>query len=264
VIHWYFSGLEIPDRVTLYDLLILSLQEKDVIFSFNWDPLLLQAFARNINVKQLPKIHFLHGNVGIGICIKHKRAGYIGNKCSVCGDYFSPSKLLYPIKSKQYREDPFIASEWGALDEYFDNAFVMTIFGYNSPTTDFLAKEMMLKAWRQNKKYELNEIEIVDIKDKRLVRKNWNDFLFASSWEPRIKSHYAIFKSIRHTLSFRHARRSTEAWGDAIMMCDPWSERRMPKFRNLEKLQAWVKPLVDEEIDFIDKDISIKKYKKSR
>lgn len=42
----YFSRLELPDSPTIYDYLVLSLTDKDVIATFNWDPLLLQAYVR--------------------------------------------------------------------------------------------------------------------------------------------------------------------------------------------------------------------------
>lgn len=42
----YFASLEIPDYPTIYDYLILSLTGKDVIATFNWDPLLIQAYKR--------------------------------------------------------------------------------------------------------------------------------------------------------------------------------------------------------------------------
>lgn len=40
----YFDSFEIPDTPTVYDFLILGLTEKDVIATFNWDPLLVQAY----------------------------------------------------------------------------------------------------------------------------------------------------------------------------------------------------------------------------
>lgn len=39
----YFNSLEIKDVPTIYDHLVLSLREKDVIATFNWDPFLVQA-----------------------------------------------------------------------------------------------------------------------------------------------------------------------------------------------------------------------------
>ena len=37
----YFGGLQIGDKPTIYDHLVLSLRKKDYIATFNWDPLLL-------------------------------------------------------------------------------------------------------------------------------------------------------------------------------------------------------------------------------
>ncbi len=45
-IHHYFSEIEIPEAPTMYDYLILALRKKDIIASFNWDPLLLQAYSK--------------------------------------------------------------------------------------------------------------------------------------------------------------------------------------------------------------------------
>lgn len=54
-----FRSLELPDKITVFDYLILSLTEKDIIISFNWDPLLLQAYRRNTIVGNLRNWHFL-------------------------------------------------------------------------------------------------------------------------------------------------------------------------------------------------------------
>jgi len=247
----YFSSLKIPDEVTLYDELLLSLQKKDAIFSFNWDPLLLQAYSRNHTLKELPSIHFLHGNVFVGVCYKDRRSGYINNRCSVCGEKFSPSKILFPIKEKEYNSDPFIQNEWEALRWYLDNTFIFSIFGYSAPTTDVEARELMKDAWTENKRNELNEIDIIDIRKREIVEENWKGFIF--------QSHGGIFDNVRDTQSFRYARRSCESWGDAIMQCDPWSENNLPKFKELIDLQNWVKPLIEEEINFRENDIPIKK-----
>ena len=62
----YFAALELPDTPTLYDHLILSLRPKDVIATFNWDPFLWHAAARNHHFGKAPCLLFLHGNVAIG------------------------------------------------------------------------------------------------------------------------------------------------------------------------------------------------------
>jgi len=250
----YFSILKIPDEVTLYDELILCLQKKDVIFSFNWDPLLLQTYSRNIVMAELPQIHFLHGNVLVGICERDRRSGYLGNRCSICNEVFSPSKILFPIKKKDYNKDPFIENEWKALYHYLDNSFIFSIFGYSAPTTDVEARNMMLHAWEKNKRHNLNEIDIIDIKTRDEVEDNWSDIIY--------KGHGGIYKSVRETQPLLYARRSCESWGDAIMRCVPWSENNLPKFNKLGDLQKWVKPLIDEEINFREKDIPIKAHKR--
>jgi len=250
----YFSLLKIPDEVTLYDELILSLQKKDAIFSFNWDPLLLQAFSRNYMMKELPQIHFLHGNILVGVCEKDKHHGYLGNSCPICNKKFTPSRILFPIKKKNYNEDPFIQSEWEAMNFYLDNSFIFSIFGYSAPTTDIEARRLMLYAWTRNKQRILNEIEIIDIKPKNEVKENWSTFIY--------KDHGGIYKKPRNTILFRHPRRSCESWGDAIMQCDPWNEMNLPKFKRLENLQNWVKPLIKEEINFRENDIPLRKFSK--
>src|SRR5262249_39377649 len=51
----YFASLVLPDGPTAYDYLLLSLREKDVIATFNWDPLLLQAYGRHVGIRRLPQ-----------------------------------------------------------------------------------------------------------------------------------------------------------------------------------------------------------------
>ena len=65
-IYEYFRGLELPDKPTIYDYLIMSLRHrKDVIATFNWDPFLYQAYIRNGNFTKTPGILYLHGTVAL-------------------------------------------------------------------------------------------------------------------------------------------------------------------------------------------------------
>lgn len=91
----YFSSFEIPDEPTVYDYLLLSLREKDLVATFNWDPLLIQAYQRVAKITdKLPDLAFLHGNVLVGYCLTHKRGGKLDNNCPECGERFIPSRLL--------------------------------------------------------------------------------------------------------------------------------------------------------------------------
>ncbi|HBZ53082.1 MAG TPA: hypothetical protein DEO82_04850, partial [Eubacterium sp.] len=109
----YFMSFQIPDEPTAYDFLLLGLTNKDLVATFNWDPLLLQAYSRCMAIADnLPELAFLHGNVGIGLCEKDKIAGLIGNRCAKCGGEFEKIPLLYPVKKKDYDSNRFIADSW--------------------------------------------------------------------------------------------------------------------------------------------------------
>ena len=47
-IYDYFSALKLPEVPTIYDYLVLSLRDKDLIATFNWDPLLWQAYESRL------------------------------------------------------------------------------------------------------------------------------------------------------------------------------------------------------------------------
>jgi hypothetical protein len=49
--------------------------------------------------------------------------------CPDCGARFVPTKLLYPIRNKNYASDEFIASEWDAANWYLESAFTLTSLG---------------------------------------------------------------------------------------------------------------------------------------
>jgi hypothetical protein len=52
----YFDAIQTPDHATEYDRLLSSLRAKDVLATFNWDPLLAQAFMRNAQAAPLPSV----------------------------------------------------------------------------------------------------------------------------------------------------------------------------------------------------------------
>lgn len=82
----HFSELELPSQPNIYDLVLLALRPKDLVATFNWDPLLLQAYQRACKVtKDLPDLSFLHGNVLVGYCRNHKCGGILTAHCRECG-----------------------------------------------------------------------------------------------------------------------------------------------------------------------------------
>lgn len=111
--------------------------KKDAIATFNWDPLLLQAYNRVVKITDdLPELLFLHGCVHAGICRQDNRFGHIKAHCPVCGHSFQKIPLLYPVKQKDYTSDIFIRDQWQAVKYYLQQSLILTIFGYSAPETD--------------------------------------------------------------------------------------------------------------------------------
>ena len=235
----YFESLVLPETPTLYDYLILSLRENDLIATFNWDPFLARAFMRNRGESTLPQLAFLHGNVEIAVCIKDGVKGFRGDTCRKCGQPLEPTTLLYPVRNKDYNSDPFIANEWSVLREFLKEAYMVTIFGYSAPTTDAAAVELMSRTWTANPTFELGQVSIIDVRPKKKLEATWKPFL--------CRSHYGIHQKLSTTWILRHPRRSGEALAMATLQNDPWPDNPFPLFKSLPELHAWVAPLVAEE-----------------
>jgi hypothetical protein len=235
----YFESLALPDAPTLYDYLLLSLRENDLIATFNWDPFLPRTFMRNRRAANLPQIVFLHGNVDVALCIKDRVKGFRGDKCRQCGQLMTATALLYPVRDKDYKSDPFIANEWSALKKALNEAYMLTIFGYGAPTTDAAAVELMSRSWAGNPTMELAQVSIIDIKPEGELETTWRPFF--------CRDHYGIHDNLFTTWMLRHPRRSGEALAMATLQNAPWPDNPFPRFKSLPDLHAWVAPLVAEE-----------------
>lgn len=241
----YFSRLQLPNEATIYDYLILSLRENDLIATFNWDPFLAQAYYRNVDVvghERMPKLAFLHGNVAIGVCYQCKVMGWVQNRCSQCQQKLEQSKLLYPVGQKDYAADPYIKGEWNNLRDYINRAYYLTVFGYSAPVTDAEAKKLMHSVWQKNPHTELAEIDLIDIRvnsDRKELEKTWEDFTFSD--------HFACHDYIFKSYLFSQPRRSCDAFAMTTLMCNPMQDNAFPQDLSLKQLQDWVKPLIKEE-----------------
>jgi hypothetical protein len=197
-VYGYFSELHLPDQPTLYDYLILGLREKDLIATFNWDPFLMQAYMRNevVTASRSPSIAFLHGNVRVGVCHTDKVCGISGRNCSRCGKVLTPSRLLYPVKHKDYATDPFIKSEWDVLRDRLRRTYFLSIFGYSAPRTDVEARKLMLEVWKENTVLDFAEVDIIDIAPRDELERNWEEFF--------VRHHYGIDIDITKSYLFTH------------------------------------------------------------
>lgn len=176
----YFDSLELPDEPTIYDYLVLSLTQKDVIATFNWDPLLIQAYVRSSRITEnLPHILCLHGNVAVGFCSEHQEFGMKETCCPVCKERLRPIPLLYPVKEKDYKKDTYLCSCWEAIECMVENSYMITIFGYSAPSSDIEAVKLLKKAWGDKEERQLEEVSIIDIMNEQDILKKWDDFIYS-------------------------------------------------------------------------------------
>lgn len=240
----YFEDFELPDVPTVYDHLVLSLRDKDLIASFNWDPFLYKAVQRNYRLGEMPKIVFLHGNVAIGYCTSCPQFGEKGGVCSKCGNRYVDSDLLYPIGEKDYDKDPVTKSAWSVLRKCLSSCYMLTIFGYGAPASDQKAMDIFKEAWGPSTGRELEEIEIIrrpniSDEDKERVTDSWRDLIHTH--------HHGSFGSIYDSQFMLYPRRSCESFWSMIMELKPREELEIPKDISLSELHEWFRPIFDAE-----------------
>lgn len=239
----HYSQMQIPDTPTLYDYLILSLRGKDCIATFNWDPLLIQAYNRvNKITNDLPEMLFLHSSVAVGFCEDcHYYEPYRNRCCSICGKPLSSPRLLYPVEHKDYSQDIFIKDCWNAFSGYLERACIVTIWGYSAPKSDREAKKMMLKAFSSAFR-KLDQIELIDIADEETLHKTWFPFAKVTDY------HMNIHKSLMDTYLAKFPRRSVEGYVKSNI--EGWwggSALTLKNCNTFKELAQLVKPLLKNE-----------------
>tara|TARA_R110000868_G_scaffold173512_2_gene409653 strand:- start:2795 stop:3847 length:1053 start_codon:yes stop_codon:yes gene_type:complete len=243
----YFGDMELPNEPTIYDYLVLSLRGKDLIATFNWDPFLYQAWVRNKNfINDLPNLCFLHGNVAIGYSKEDKRRGPAGMYMRKDGGYFEPTKLLYPVEQKNYIEDEFINTEWDRLKFWLnsDATKLVTIFGYGAPKSDVEAVKILNEAWGTGEERNMEQFEIIDIRDEETVRENWDTFIHSH--------HYDYSTDYFDSSLADNPRRTSESYFQHIQAMSPdeafSASNPIPKdIKTMEELWEWHKPLIEAE-----------------
>ena len=240
----HYRQMQIPDTPTLYDYLILSLRSKDCIATFNWDPLLIEAYNRVNKITQnLPQMLFLHSCVEVGVCenCRHYEP-YRNHYCSICGKPLVSPKLLFPVKHKDYSQSIYIKDAWDRFSYYLENACIVTIWGYSAPKSDSEAKAMMLKAFSSQFR-ELDQIEVVDIAEEEMLYKTWSPFAKKTNY------HLNIHTSLMDTFVGEFPRRSIE--GYVKRNIEGWwngSTLTLKICRDFEELEQLVTPLLKNEM----------------
>lgn len=176
-VHAYFAAMELPETATLYDRLVLSLRPCDAILTFNWDPFLFDAFARNQHIAAPPLVYFLHGNVRIGACDEHPRPGLIGGGCRTCGKSMAPVPLMYPVGNKDYTSNAYVAAAWSDARELLAEALTLTVFGYAAPVSDAAAVSLLRDSWFSRSSRQFEHMQVIDIAPSAELHRRWSKFL---------------------------------------------------------------------------------------
>jgi len=225
----YFAGMELPAHATLYDRLLLSLQPRDVVATFNWDPLLFQALWRNRHLVRLPTVVALHGSVALGACPHAHSFGYRWIWCNVCGDPYEDVPLLYPVKAKNYNDSGFIASQWDYLRSGMKRNALFTIFGFSAPATDVEAVKLLHEMVVASELKKFNELEIVDIRERSELESKWQPFF--------VNHHYSVHASFFSTLLAKYPRRTPEWLWTTQMLLTPFTSPALAAGDDLEALR---------------------------
>ncbi len=239
----HYQQMKIPDSPTLYDYLLISLRKKDCVATFNWDPLLIQAYNRvNKITTDLPEILCLHNCVEVGLCENCKYFEPLRNKvCPRCGKKFKMPRLMFPVKNKSYTQDIFIQEQWKAFNGYLQNACIITIWGYSAPDSDMDAKSMMLKAFSSTFR-KLDQIEIIDIADESILKDKWHSFVHETNY------HLNIHTALLNTLIAEFPRRSIEGYTKRFI--ENWwgsSTCSLKECKSFSELHQLVEPLLVNE-----------------
>lgn len=244
----YFIDMKLPDIPTIYDYMVLSLRDRDLIATFNWDPFLYQAWRRNrVFTKNLPCLSFLHGNVAIGYSAEDKCCGPVGYQMQEDGGVFEPTKLLYPVEQKNYTNDEFINTEWDRIKYWLskDSGTVRTsIFGYGAPVSDVEAVSLLNGAWGTPDERAMEQFEVIDITPEDVLRDRWDSFIHTH--------HYDITDNYFGSSLAHNPRRTSESYFSHYQPMTPSEAFRksnpVPQdFNTLDELWEWHRPLIEAE-----------------
>jgi len=235
----YFSDLSLPEHVTIYDRLLLSLRSTDAVFTFNWDPFLFDAHKRNRSVVPLPQIFFLHGNVRVGMCLKDGASGEKNDRCPQCQRKFDGVRLLYPIKQKDYAHDPYIRSTWESANVLFKEAFTLTIFGYGAPYSDIEAVKLLKTAWFNGSLRQFEHVQIIDIAEQSALHARWSGFTPTQ--------HYDTESTFENSRIARWPRRSGESLFYPMSRGLPCQAFPLPKAATISELQKCAATIAQNE-----------------
>lgn len=146
---------------------------------------------------------------------------------------------MFPVTQKNYNSDPAISAHWRILQYELKNCWAFTIFGYSAPSADVEAIKLLKDGWGDIENRDLEEVEIIDIRDEDELRDSWDKFIHTH--------HYTIKYNFYDSWIAQHPRRSCEALWAQDMDCKFISGFPKPKDAGFSELYEWLRPRVDLE-----------------
>ena len=243
LIRQYFAQMQLPEEPTLYDHLLLSLRNSDLVATFNWDPLLFDCWERLCDLfgeDCLPSIAYLHGNVRVACCYEHYKCGPPGLQCPLCNRPLEPTPLLLPVEDKNYDKNRYTRDAKQRLQYGLEKAFAVTIFGYGAPRSDKIAIDLMKSAWNGRWVREYETISIVNTENEDKIKATWRRFTYGQ--------HFRIRKDFYDTMIPQYARRSIEAlYAMTIEGCFV-DLLPIPRDGTWEQLSTWLNDMTEYEV----------------
>jgi len=255
----YLRGFKLPENPKIYDMLILSLRGKDAIATFNWDPMLIEAYNRvNKITKDLPELLFLHSFISAGFCKSHNTFGLIQYNCPKCNKPFQKVPLLFPYKEKDYSSDTFINEQWNILKQYLGESEIITIFGYSAPPSDKSAIALFKEGFENGRKRTFDCIEIIDVKKRSELLDTWSHFIekdgnFSLIYTPTkdYEEDEITKKDFFNSLIAEFPRRSVEGYKKRIGGWWNGGTKRLTPDLSFVELKELINPIIDEEVDIL-------------
>jgi hypothetical protein len=236
----FFAAVQIGDEPTIYDHLLLGLRSKDLVATFNWDPLMVQAEMRLRleGVESLPQVVFLHGNVAIYVCLADAKAGLAGERCPTCGEELEPSPLLYPVTEKNYEDNDFIKHAWDRLRWGLEQGRIVTAFGYRAPVTDVAAIAEFQHAWGTPEQRQFEQFEFI-------VRPGSSHDQARERWDAFVHTHhYDVWDDFFESWIAKHPRRTGEVYYWQYIEANFVDENPIPRGLDLPSTVEWYRELM--------------------
>ncbi len=242
----YFGDLRLPAGPTIYDYLLRSLRPQDIVATFNWDPLLEQALQRfpAKHQEELPCHAYLHGSVALNQCNSCARLFSWTDTCPRCGEASSPQPLLYPVGDKDYASTPGLKEAWHNLHVGLDKAYMVTLFGYSGPATDYQAVRLFTEKWHGSPVATSGDIAFINTCSREAIEKAWATLL-AKRDDGRI--HWDLYRDYHATRLARFPRRSTEESYQRNVLLQRWRPTPYPRCGTIAELDQHYEYLLAQE-----------------